>query len=67
MTENTIHAVQSSSYYNKNDTETSARELVYEVYPQWKTDPGTVVITRFTEGIMNDVRHLLKCSSWLPA
>ena len=41
--------------YNEADFESSAREIVFEIKPQWKTDPGPVVIHRFTEGIMNTV------------
>ncbi len=41
--------------YNEADFENSAREIVFEINHQWKTDPGPVVIHRFTEGIMNTV------------
>jgi hypothetical protein len=44
--------------YNEAEFEISAREIVFEIHPYWKTDPGPVVIHRFTEGIMNTV-----CSS----
>jgi ethanolamine kinase len=41
--------------FNNADSDTSALELVYMVYPDWKTDPGLVDIVRFTGGIMNTV------------
>lgn len=41
--------------YNEADFENSARKIVFEMYHHWKTDPGPVVIHRFTDGIMNTV------------
>lgn len=41
--------------YNAADSDNSALDLVYQVYPHWKIDPGPVKIIRFTGGIMNTV------------
>ena len=40
-------------------SETSARELVYEVLLHWKTSPTSVIIVRYTEGKMNTVSRSL--------
>lgn len=60
MAEKAVSIRQLSLLYNDADSETSARDLVYEVRPNWKTDPGSVEIVRFTGGIMNAVGHLLQ-------
>lgn len=41
--------------YNEADSDASARDLIYQLHPNWKTDIGPVQIKRFTEGIMNTV------------
>lgn len=41
--------------YDEADSDASARDLVYQVHPSWKTDAGLVEIKRFTGGIMNTV------------
>ncbi|KAL9102137.1 MAG: hypothetical protein Q9163_002668 [Psora crenata] len=46
--------------YNEADFENSARKIVFEIYHHWKTDPGPVVIQRFTDGIMNTLLKLTK-------
>ena len=45
--------------YNEAESDASARDLVFELYPSWKTEPGAVKIKRFTEGIMNTVGNTL--------
>ena len=53
------HAASSIKYiesrYDHAHSETSALDLIYEVAPQWRIDPGPVKIVRFTDGIMNTV------------
>lgn len=42
------------SYDNKN-AEQSALELVFALDPSWRTDEGEIEITKFTDGITNNV------------
>lgn len=41
--------------FNHFHSERSTLELVYALYPDWKTHQGPVKIVRFTDGIMNTV------------
>ena len=50
--------------YDESDFENSARNIVYEINPHWRTDPGPVVIKRFTEGIMNTVGNYKRPKSY---
>lgn len=47
-------------FYDPSKGDQSALELVYEFYPGWKTDDGSVNLVRFTGGIMNTVSSLSK-------
>ncbi|KAL9099508.1 MAG: hypothetical protein Q9163_005004 [Psora crenata] len=46
--------------YDEANSDASARDLVYQVHPNWITDPGPVKIKRFTEGIMNTLLKITK-------
>jgi len=46
-----------SMTYSDADSEESALKLVHSVSPAWESNPGTVEVVRFTDGIMNTVRH----------
>ena len=41
--------------YDEYDGEASALRLLYALYPDWASRPGSVKIKAFTEGIMNTV------------
>ena len=42
--------------YDPTNSEASARELLFALYPEWETSPGSVEFVRFKEGITNNVR-----------
>jgi hypothetical protein len=48
--------------YDHSKGEASALELVFTLYPGWKTAPGPVNVVRFTDGIMNTVGYLFEDS-----
>ena len=41
--------------YDEYDGEASALRLLYALYPDWASQPGSVEIEPFTEGVMNTV------------
>jgi hypothetical protein len=41
--------------YDPINSDVSARELIYALYPEWETSPGDVEFVRFKEGITNNV------------
>jgi ethanolamine kinase len=41
--------------YNNAESESSALRLVYAVEPKWREEEGEVKITKFTDGITNNV------------
>jgi len=43
--------------YSDADSEESALKLVHSVNSAWELNSGTVEVVRFTDGIMNIVRH----------
>ena len=42
--------------YNNAESESSALNLVFALYPSWQHEKGKVEFVRFTEGITNTVR-----------
>jgi hypothetical protein len=42
--------------YNNSDSEDSALRLVYAIEPKWREEEGDIEITKFTDGITNNVR-----------
>jgi ethanolamine kinase len=41
--------------YNNSESEDSALRLVYAIEPKWREEEGVVEITKFTDGITNNV------------
>jgi len=41
--------------YNHSESEDSALRLVYAIEPKWREEEGVVEITKFTDGITNNV------------
>jgi ethanolamine kinase len=41
--------------YNNSESEDSALRLVYAIEPKWREEKGVVEITKFTDGITNNV------------
>ena len=41
--------------YNNSEPEDSALRLVYAIEPKWREEEGVVEITKFTDGITNNV------------
>ena len=41
--------------YDEYDGEASTLRLLYALYPDWASQPGSVKIKPFTEGVMNTV------------
>jgi len=42
--------------YSPNDSEASARALIFALNPEWETSEGPLEFVRFKEGITNTVR-----------
>lgn len=40
--------------YDPANSDTSARALIFTLYPEWETSPGEVEFVRFKEGITNN-------------
>ena len=43
--------------YDAVDSDASARNLVFALFPSWEQDEGNVALIRFTDGITNTVRR----------
>jgi len=41
--------------YNNSESEESALRLVYAIEPKWREEEGQIEVTRFTDGITNNV------------
>jgi ethanolamine kinase len=41
--------------YNNAESESSALRLVYAIEPKWREEEGEIEVTRFTDGITNNV------------
>lgn len=48
--------------YDPSKGDASALDLIYMLYPDWKTKKGSVNVVRFTGGIMNTVGFLFAVS-----
>ncbi|KAI9661477.1 MAG: hypothetical protein M1831_002999 [Alyxoria varia] len=46
--------------YSPEDSEQTARSLIFALYPEWKTSPGSVEFVRFKDGITNTLFKALK-------
>lgn len=42
--------------YDNTESERSARQLVFTLYPEWESSPGEIEFVRFKDGITNTVR-----------
>ena len=41
--------------YNTSESEDSALRLVYAIEPKWREEEGDIEVTKFTDGITNNV------------
>ena len=41
--------------YNNAESESSALRLVYAIEPKWREEEGEIEVTKFTDGITNNV------------
>lgn len=55
-----VHSIEDIKHiplpYDNGNSEASALQLVYALFPNWEHDEGDTKLIRFTDGITNTVR-----------